>query len=72
METLIVGASGVTDLLASPTRTDLSPIAKAIPSAPPADFPAFDPARPDETDFQLRQALAVAKALTIGKRISAN
>ena len=33
-----------------------------IPSKPPEDFPVFDPANPDDTDFQLRQALVVAKA----------
>jgi len=26
-------------------------------------FPEFDPAKPDDTDFQLQQALVVAKAL---------
>jgi carboxyl-terminal processing protease len=44
-------------------RTDLPPIVRAIPSKPPEDFPEFDPAKPDDTDFQLQQALVVAKAL---------
>jgi carboxyl-terminal processing protease len=44
-------------------RTDLPPIAKSIPSKPPEGFPEFDPAKPDDTDFQLQQALVVAKAM---------
>jgi carboxyl-terminal processing protease len=45
-------------------RIDLPPIAKTIPRKPPKDFPEFDPAKPDDTDFQLQQALVVAKAMT--------
>ena len=44
-------------------RTDLPPKVKKIPSKPPEGFPEFDPANPDETDFQLQQALVVAKAM---------
>jgi carboxyl-terminal processing protease len=44
-------------------RTDLPRIAKSIPSKPPEGFPEFDPAKPDDTDFQLQQALVVAKAM---------
>jgi carboxyl-terminal processing protease len=44
-------------------RTDLPPIAATIPDKPPKDFPEFDPNRPDETDFQLQQALVVATAM---------
>ena len=44
-------------------RTDLPPITKNIPSKPPEGFPKFDPAKPDDTDFQLQQALVVAKAM---------
>jgi carboxyl-terminal processing protease len=44
-------------------RTDLPPIARTIPSKPPKDFPAFDPNKPDGTDFQLQQALVVANAM---------
>jgi carboxyl-terminal processing protease len=40
----------------------LPPIARALPSRPPKDFPEFDPAKP-ETDLQLQQALAIAKAM---------
>jgi carboxyl-terminal processing protease len=44
-------------------RTDLPPIVAKIPSKPPKDFPEFDPAKPDDTDYQLQQALVVAKAM---------
>jgi carboxyl-terminal processing protease len=53
---------GTPDIAARP-RGDLPPIAKTIPNKPPADFPAFDPTHPDDTDFQLRQALIVAQAM---------
>ncbi len=46
-----------------PPRTDLPPIASSIPSKPPANFPKFDPAKPDQTDFQLQEALVVANAM---------
>jgi carboxyl-terminal processing protease len=52
-------------------RTDLPPVARTIPEGPPADFPAFDSARP-ETDFQLRQALAVAKAMVAARQAGGN
>ena len=44
-------------------RTDLPPIAMNIPSRPPEGFPEFDPAKPEDTDFQLQQALVLAKAM---------
>jgi carboxyl-terminal processing protease len=53
---------GTPDTGAGP-RTDLPPIAKKIPSKPPEGFPEFVPAKPDDTDFQLRQALVVANAM---------
>ena len=46
-----------------PPRTDLPPIASAIPSKPPANFPKIDPAKPDQNDFQLQEALVVANAM---------
>jgi carboxyl-terminal processing protease len=49
----------------SAVRTDLPPIVRHIPSKPPKGFPDFDPSRPDDTDFQLQQALVVAKAMTL-------
>jgi carboxyl-terminal processing protease len=45
------------------SRTDLPPIAKEITSKPPEGFPEFDPTKPDDTDFQLQQALLVARAM---------
>jgi carboxyl-terminal processing protease len=45
------------------SRTDLPPIARTILSKPPKDFPEFDPNKPDDTDFQLQQALLVANAM---------
>ncbi len=54
-------------------RTDLPSIAKAIPSKPPKNFPEFDPSKPDDTDFQLQQALVVARAMaTKQSRVTAN
>ena len=68
----VLSNSGGTDQQAAPARTDLPPIAKEIPDKPPEGFPAFDPAKPDQTDFQLLQALAVAKAMATQKRVSAD
>jgi carboxyl-terminal processing protease len=48
-------------------RAELPSIAKAIPSRPPKDFPEFDPAKPD-TDFQLQQALVVARAMVAARK----
>lgn len=46
-----------------PPRTDLPPIARQIPDRPPEGFPKFDPMKPDETDFQLQQAVVLAQAM---------
>ena len=62
---------GTPDTQATP-RSDLPPIAKEIPSKPPESFPKFDPAKPDETDFQLQQALVLAKAMAAQSRVTAN
>ena len=35
-------------------------------------FPKFDPAKPNETDFQLQQALVLAKAMAAQNRVTAN
>jgi carboxyl-terminal processing protease len=48
-------------------RTDLPPIARTIPSKPPKDFPESDPTKPDDTDFQLQQALVVANAMAAAR-----
>jgi carboxyl-terminal processing protease len=62
---------GTPDAPAAP-RTDLPPIAGDIPSKPPEGFPKFDPAKPDDTDFQLQQALVLAKAMATQNRVIAN
>jgi carboxyl-terminal processing protease len=63
---------GGTGAQALPPRTDLPAIAKLIPTKPPEDFPKFDPAKPDDTDFQLQQGLAVVTAMAAQKSASAN
>ncbi len=55
----------------APPRSDLPAIAKDIPAKPPEGFPKFDPAKPD-TDFQLQQAVVLAKAMATQKRAAAN
>ena len=54
-----------------PPRTDLPPIVKEIPSKPPVGWPTFDPAKPS-TDFQLQQALVLARAMAGQPHASAN
>jgi len=61
---------GGTGQVSLPARNDLPPIAKAIPDRPPVGFPKFDPAKPD-TDFQLQQALVLAKAMAAQKASAA-
>jgi carboxyl-terminal processing protease len=46
----------------APARSDLPPIATQIPHLPPTDWPKYDPTKP-ATDFQLAQALVLAKAM---------
>jgi carboxyl-terminal processing protease len=58
---------GGTGQVSLPPRTDLPPIAKEIPNKPPISFPKFDPGKPDQTDFQLQQALVLAKAMAAQK-----
>ena len=62
--------SGATEQPAPP-RSDLPPIAKEIPARPPADWPAFDPAKTD-TDFQLQEGLKLVRAMAAMKRADAN
>jgi len=54
-----------------PPRTDLPPIVKDIPGKPPEGWPTFDPAKP-ETDFQLQQALVIARSMAGLRRASAD
>jgi carboxyl-terminal processing protease len=68
----ILTNQGGTGQQALPPRTDLPPIAKQIPDKPPADFPKFDTAKPDDTDFQLQQAVVMVQAMAAQKSASAN
>jgi carboxyl-terminal processing protease len=63
---------GGTGTVALPPRTDLPPIAKQIPDKPPEDFPKFDAAKPDQTDYQLVEAVALVQAMAAQKSVSAN
>ena len=63
---------GGTGEVALPPRNDLPPIAKELPAKPPEGFPKFDPAKPDQTDFQLQQALVLAKAMAAQKTVGSN
>ncbi len=63
---------GGTDQQAVTPRTDLPEIVKQIPDKPPEGFPKFDIAKPDETDFQLQQAVILAKAMVAQRGKSAN
>ena len=53
-------------------RADLPPMAKEIPTKPPEGFPKFDASKPDETDFQLQEAVLLAKAMAAQNRLTAN
>ena len=66
----VITNSGGTPDGADRPRTDLPPITKAVPGRPPKDFPEFDPARP-ETDFQLQQALVIARAMAAAAKAGA-
>jgi carboxyl-terminal processing protease len=68
----VLSNSGGTSSQTQEPRTDLPAIAKQIPEKPPEDFPKFDPAKPDETDFQLQEGLAVVTAMAGQKSASAN
>ena len=67
----ILSNSGGTPAATLPPRTDLPPIVKQIPDKPPENFPKFDQTKPDETDFQLQQALILAQAMIRQRSASA-
>jgi carboxyl-terminal processing protease len=67
----VLSNSGGTPAQALPPRTDLPPIAKQIPEKPPEGFPKFDASKPDETDYQLREAVVLAQAMIRQKSASA-
>ena len=50
-----------------PHRADLPTALAAIPNKPPRGFPEFDPSK-SETDFQLQQALIVARAMVAARK----
>jgi carboxyl-terminal processing protease len=64
----ILSNTGGTPPVAEPPRTDLPAMAKQIPDKPPVDFPKFDAAKPDTTDFQLMEAVDLAKAMASQQR----
>jgi carboxyl-terminal processing protease len=64
----VLSNTGGTPKQAETPRTDLPAIAKEIPDKPPENFPKFDPAKPDQTDFQLQEGLALAKAMAAQTR----
>nr|WP_294523067.1 S41 family peptidase [uncultured Rhodopila sp.] len=68
----VLSNSGGTSPQAVAPRTDLPAIAKQIPEKPPEGFPKFDPAKPDDTDFQLQEGLAVVTAMAAQKSASAD
>ncbi len=68
----ILTNQGGTGSQALPPRTDLPPIAKQLPEKPPPDFPKFDAAKPDQTDFQLQEAVVLVQAMAAQKSASAN
>jgi carboxyl-terminal processing protease len=64
----ILSNTGGTPQQKEAPRTDLPAVAKEIPDKPPADFPKFDPAKPDQTDFQLQEGLALARGMIAQQR----
>jgi carboxyl-terminal processing protease len=56
---------------APPPRTDLPPVVKDIASKPPENWPTFDASKPD-TDYQLQEAIVIAKAMAGQKRAEAH
>ena len=69
----VLDSGGGTPDLGPTQRTDLPPIVAKIPSKPPKDFPEFDQTKPDDTDFQLQQGLAVANAMALARNgVTAN
>lgn len=63
----VISNAGGTSDDDDPPRTDLPTIAKTIPSRPSRGFPEFDAARP-ETDFQLQQALLLARVMATAEK----
>ena len=68
----VLSNQGGTGPAAVTARTDLPPIVKQIPEKPPENFPKFDATKPDATDFQLQQGVALVQAMAAQKSASAN
>ena len=69
----VLDSGGGTPDLGPTQRTNLPPIVAKIPDKPPKDFPEFDQTKPDDTDFQLQQGLAVANAMALARNgVTAN
>jgi carboxyl-terminal processing protease len=64
----ILSNTGGTPPVPEAPRTDLPAMAKQIPDKPPADFPKFDAAKPDQTDFQLKEAVDLVNAMASQQR----
>jgi carboxyl-terminal processing protease len=64
----VLSNSGGTPQQTEPPRSDLPAIVKEIPDKPPENFPKFDAAKPDQTDFQLQEAMVLAKAMAAQTR----
>jgi carboxyl-terminal processing protease len=68
----ILTNQGGTGAISLPPRADLPSVVKQIPEKPPDDFAKFDAAKPDETDFQLQQAIILVQAMVAQTGASAN
>ena len=69
----VLDSGGGTPDLGPTQRTNLPPVVAKIPSKPPKDFPEFDQTKPDDTDFQLQQGLAVANVMALARNgVTAN
>ena len=66
----IITNQGGTSQDAVTPRDDLPPMVSDIPRKPPEGFPKYDPLKPSETDFQLRQGMVLAKAMVARKSAS--
>jgi carboxyl-terminal processing protease len=65
----LTNTGGVPSTDTPPPRTDIPAMAKDLPKLPPENWPTFDPLKSD-TDFQLQQALALARSMSPTKRAS--
>jgi carboxyl-terminal processing protease len=68
----ILTNQGGTGAISLTPRADLPSIVKQIPEKPPDDFAKFDAAKPEETDFQLQQAIILVQAMVAQRGTSAN